>query len=320
MIILEEDEYIGEVLGATSQGAFNVKPYAINIGQTTTFPWGSQTAKNYEKYEFEELEFYYKREVSEFNNNGTVGKVMMSIISDASAGLPSNKQVVEDTFPHADGMPCENFRIKVPKNMLKKMNDGWFIRPGGLPGSADIKTYDVGQLFVCTQGIASSGATLGELHVKYRVKCFIPILETQNIAPLNNSISCYESGGQEDLAAGVKEPLQLTVNLTNGLRIPQIGTDFILPVGNYVVDVSAQFGASGGKLTSLLTTIVLDGGDQISAVFTVADAGTEITNYNIAMPSYFLKVNQTNVPLRIDVTALFSGTAAVTGYLCIQAV
>jgi len=241
-MILEEDEYIDEVVGGPVAANFNTVSIPVNIGQAGTFPWASRVVgTNFEKYQFEYLEFYYKREVSEFATNGTTGKIMLSFDTDASDGLPLSKVQVEDTDPHADGMPCENIRLVVPPRMLRRMTDGYFIRPAGLPGGADIKTYDVGQLFVSTQGLASANAAIGELHVRYRCRVFIPILENQQQAPTNNAITQLVSDAGEVIgASGVAQTLLMaqthpTAGYTNGLNFTNNNGSITPPAGNYLV-------------------------------------------------------------------------------------
>jgi len=176
--IIEEDEYIGEVNGSVG---FVTTQYSCNPGQAAVFPWGNRIASLYERYDFESLEFYYKREVSEFAANGVTGKVMLSFDYDASDGPPTTKQVVEDSVPHADGMPCTSI-IRLPIDCrVARAADGKFVRPGAQPANTDLKTYDIGNLFVSTQGCAST-AVVGELHVRYRVRLFEPVLDASTLA------------------------------------------------------------------------------------------------------------------------------------------
>jgi len=139
----------------------------------------------YEKYSFDGLEFYYRREVSEFSANGQTGKVMLSADFDATDPPPVNKQQVEDTDPHADGMPCTEFiALRLNPKDLKRISS-LYIRAGAQPVNTDIKTYDVGNLYVSTQGCAADGAAVGELRVRYRCKVMTPVLEniTPNVLP-----------------------------------------------------------------------------------------------------------------------------------------
>lgn len=285
---IEEDEYIGEVTGGGVSG-FNATTYPINIGQSATFPWASGVVKeSFEKYRFTSLEFYIKREVSEFATAGTTGKVMLSVDSDASDGPPTTKQAVEDTDPHSDGMPCENIRLVVPISILNRLNNGHYIRPAGLPGAADIKTYDVGNLFVSTQGLAVNNVSVGELHVKYRCEVFIPVLEAGAGAPMNNQVSWYQSPSSQVLTSGVLANLAYSAT-TNGIGI--VGTNPATPpVGNYIIDIMAIFSAT--TLTSA-TIIVQKNGTNLFPNGEVEWAGAAITEQTLNTKA-FVSMNGTD--------------------------
>jgi len=171
--VIEEDEYIGEVNGSVG---FVCTQFPVNPGNATTFPWGNRIAQLYEEYDYEYLEFYIKREVSEFATNGQVGKVMLSFDFDASDAAPTTKQQVEDTIPHSDGMPCENIRLPVDPKCLRGSLQKHYVRPGAQPANTDLKMYDVGNLNVSTQGCTNT-TVIGELHVRYRVRLSEPVLE-----------------------------------------------------------------------------------------------------------------------------------------------
>jgi hypothetical protein len=276
-MMLEEDEYIGEITTSGTPANFNVVSYPVNIGQKATFPWGSGVvSKSFEKYQFDRIEFYVKREVSEFATAGTTGKVMMSFDSDASDPPPATKQQIEDTDPHVDGMPSENIRLAIPPQMLKRLIDGFYIRPAGLPGSADIKTYDLGNLFVATQGIAGTGAqTVGELHVRYRCRVFIPILENLAGAPANNSVALFQTptASPETFTSAAGYQYLMSQAVTNGLGAVNTAGSIVLPPGNYLLDLTGQAGA-----TTLQTTLVIQKNGVSILATGIEDAGTAISN------------------------------------------
>lgn len=170
--VIEEDEFVAEINGSV---AFATTQYPVNIGQKGTFPWGANVAPNYEKYEFDYLEFYYKREVSEYATNGQSGKVMLNFDYDAADGAPTTKQQVLDTVPHVDGMPCAPMLLLPIDCGEAKRADAKYIRTGVQPANTDIKTYDIGNLYVSTQGCTNT-TVIGELHVRYRCRLKVPIL------------------------------------------------------------------------------------------------------------------------------------------------
>jgi len=82
-----------------------------------------------------------------------------------------------------------------------------YVRPGAAPANTDIKTYDIGNLYVSTQGQAGT-TNIGELHVCYRCRFREPILEPAStvggvihfssiaaISANNFAASALQSGG-----------------------------------------------------------------------------------------------------------------------------
>jgi hypothetical protein len=314
IMCIEEDEYIGEVTGQSTAG-FATTTYPINIGQAGTFPWGSGVVKNnFEKYKFEYLEFYFKREVSEFASAGTTGKVMLSVDSDASDGPPTTKQAVEDTDPHVDGMPCENIRLVVPTSILNKMNSGHYIRPAGLPGAADIKTYDVGNLFVSTQGLSVNNVSVGELHVRYKCSVFIPVLEAGAGAPMNNSVSWYQNTTSQALTTNVLANIGPLTATTNGIGIT--GTNPATPpVGNYLITFMGTF--SGTTITACSLILNKNGTNLFPNGEAAWSSTTAVTEQPLSQQAY-VSCNGTDI---ITAQVIATGTGlTVTGDILWQAI
>jgi len=232
------DEYIDDIVDSTTS---LIESYSVNPGQASLFPWLSKEAILYEKYVFTRLEFYYKREVSEFATDGTTGKVVYSFDYDASDGPPSGKQQQMDTDPHKDAMPCENFSLRV--DCREAFNNGpKYVRPGGLPGSADIKTYDMGLLNIGAYGNAASGNKVGELHVRYAGYFEKPVLEATTTAPANFSVSQYASTTPQTLPnGGVGANLLLGTVQANGVNAVNNAGQITLPAGNYIAFWTIQF-------------------------------------------------------------------------------
>jgi hypothetical protein len=319
-MVIEEDEFIAAVTVA-AQPAFNTTMYPVNIGQAVTFPWASTLAKNFEKYEFDNLEFYFKREVSEYNTAGTAGKIMLSFDTNASDGAPTTKQQVEDTDPHADCMPSENMRLVIPKSMLKTFRDAFFIRPAGLPGAADIKTYDIGNLYVSTQGVPAN-VEIGELHVKYRVKLMIPVLEVSLAAPANNSVALFQSTGTEAVITTTKTAFLMATQTNNGLGVVNTAGSFVLAIGNYLIDFSGLLNSAGGVITKFAISGEKNGVQfAIQSWETGQPATAGVSTQALSLDPWFVSSNGTDAFVFYSTAAtVFSGGAGVmTGTLRIVA-
>jgi len=248
---VEEDEYIADIAGSTG---FATTAFPVNPGQVTTFPWLSKQAAQWEKYRWEYLEFYYKPEVSAFATQGQAGKVILSMDYYASDAAPSSKQMAEDTDPHADAMPYEDLILILDPRQMFELADSKYVRPGGLPGSTDIKTYDSGNLSVST--IANTNTSLlGELHVRYAVVFEVPVLETApgGSVAANNQVAFLQSASAgEALTAGT--PLQMLLaapNPPNGIGLVNTAGSMVPPAGNYLVDFQVTADSASNVDTGL---------------------------------------------------------------------
>jgi len=305
-------EYIGEIV-SNSTGFSVVNQYACNPGQVTTFPWLSKKAQLYEKYEFKSLEFIYKPEVSQFASLGTTGKIILSFDYDASDPPPSSKQNAEDTDPSADGLPYQEICLKCKPRELHKNSNARFVRPGGLPGGSDIKTYDCGNLFVSISGIEANAGTLGELWVRYNCVLSVPILESTNIAPTNYFVS-----SQQDTAAALTTTVAYrplfaaaasnTVVNVNGIGLVNTAGSLVPPPGNYIFDVDVEFlNATGNDITQAVVEILKNGNLQGPNYAFAGPGLQEITIHGSA----FISCNGTDV-ISVSVFATFTNTTAVT--------
>jgi hypothetical protein len=247
-----QDEFIMDVNGSVN---FAVgATLSINPGQASTFPWLSTIAARYEKYRFIRLRFYYKPMVTQYTTNYNTGKVMMNCDYDASDPPPTSKQQVEDSEPHVDGMPYQSFSFVLnPKEMNGMTSDAHYVRPAGLPGGTDIKTYDVGNLFLSTVGQAGTGA-IGELRVEYDVELSVPILENNDQAPANNSVLFCNGSTTTSLTSDTASNVPLDV-VSNGIGATVTADTFTLHPGNYSINWTCHVISTAQSLTTLRTDL-----------------------------------------------------------------
>jgi len=317
-MVIEESEFVSAVTVA-GQPNFNNKAYPINPGQSALFPWLSTIAKQFEKYQFEKLTFVYKKEVSEYATAGQTGKVIMSVDFDAADPPPGTKQQMEDTIPHADAMPCQSFSLPLaPRDLAPTATDAKFVRVGGLPGATDIKTYDVGNLNVATQGITSN-SEVGELHVVYRVRLMKPILENLAGAPANNQVTQFISSAGEVLTTATDYQI-LFADVTsadgfaNGLNIVNTAGSMVPPPGNYLVDVMV-YSVNSGNGTEWEMTLEKNGAAYplgcVSIVVLPSGANGRITNNATA----FVSANGTDAFTVIQGNNFSTGSSTIYGLI-----
>jgi len=306
-MVIEESEFVAAVTVA-NQPNFNNVAFPINPGQASLFPWLSTIAKQFEKYQFEKLAFVFKKEVSEFATAGQTGKVMMMVDFDASDAPPVTKQQMEDTDPHNDAMPSQTFSLILdPVDMVPWNLDARYIRPGGLPGAADIKTYDLGNLNVATQGITAN-SEVGELHVVYKVRLIKPILENLAGAPANNQVSWFRSNAAQTFTTATPTTsLNANIASGNGLAIVNTAGSFVPPAGNYLIDFGISAVDSANEIFQLKVDILKNAATvypNIAAPPQIATPGNGTANLLAAEGCVFVTANGTDA---------FTETVTLTG-------
>lgn len=163
--IVKHREYIAEVTGSN---LYAVTGYAVNAGQTNTFPWLSKLARNYESYRFRKLDFVFETQSA----TSEVGTVLLSLDYDASDPSPTSKQIA---MAYRGSVRTAPWSSCVHSSLLEDLckRKTYYTRSAALLANEDVKLYDVGNLYVSTQGQVAT-PLIGELYVEYDVLLMTP--------------------------------------------------------------------------------------------------------------------------------------------------
>lgn len=257
-ILIDKTEPIG-VIETDGSGNFNIcDTFAVNPGQSKTFPILSQEAKVYEKYMFEELEFFTVPLVSEYAIGGQQGQIALAINYNPALPPPASQTAALSLKPYDANLPCLPLKIRCTKPDLTQTT-AMFVRTSNLPGNSDIKTYDVANLFVTCEGLYETNFSACRLFVRYKCRLFNRVVLTDQGAPMNMSCS-YFFGEEVATGPNISSRIKFTQTICDGLKWKGLdpGT-FVVPAsGNYNIDVNifinrpATVGASFGGINGTL--------------------------------------------------------------------
>lgn len=223
--VITHREYVYDV--TRNVNVFATDTFSINPGLASTFPWLSQIAGRFESYTFERLDFIYETTVS----TATAGSIMMAVDFDASDASPATKVQLMSYAGATRAAPWQAVRLVTSAIDRKKMVTERYTRTGALQVGADIKTYDVGNFFLSTIGIAAPNATLGELYVEYTVRLRTPQIPTGGQLSLNTRTvqtgTATVSAGTiiqhvAEVIGDAAEPLAIATPTFSGSRTPQL--------------------------------------------------------------------------------------------------
>lgn len=256
-------EYIAEVTGSVN---FTVQNFVVQPGNGAAFPWLCNMAPLYESYTFERLTYHFKTEKSTSTN----GTVLMAVDYDASDAAPINKQQVMTYSNAVRTQPWANTSLSCPVSDLQKIKQR-YVNFGVVPAGTDIKLYNVGNLFVCTQGCADT-TVLGELYVEYTVVFRTPQYDPNVWASAGSNYSAGSAGITAARLLGTSPDLNIgasgmaiTYNTTSGA----IG---FTSTGTFLV----QYNVSTTAATTGTLSIAMTGGST-AQILNVAAAATLTT-------------------------------------------
>jgi hypothetical protein len=336
-ITISENEYIQEINSNNSSTAFFMSAILpVNPGQASTFPWLSTIAANYQKYQFTQLEFMFKPEVTQFAPTGAnTGKVIMSAEYNSSLGAPNNKEDMEDTLPNANDMPYENINLRLDPQECHKNSDAKFIRSAGLPGGSDIKTYDCANLYIATQNQTCATTGLGELHVRYTVILSDPVILGQLGVPVNNSVSNLIDSKQPITSTVAYQPLfaaaaSTALPVNNGCGVVNTIGSIVPPVGNYLLNISSTIESTAQTINGFVVSVLKNNiiQNQITdnsvlgtpVTYAFGNGSTSYQNHITLGGPIFLSCNGTDA-ITLSLFATFaSGTVTATTVFCLVAI
>ncbi len=265
---VQHTEYLQEVFGSVNYSSTTM---VIQPGLQGSFPWLSNMAALYESYTMNKLSYHFKTEKSTATN----GTVMMAIDYDVQDPAPPSKQQLMAYVNATRTQPWADATHVSAQQDLQKFKTR-YVRTGAI-ASADYKTFDIGSLFIATQGCADA-SVLGELYVSYDITFRTPQLDLSGYASAGSNRSNGLTGVTGLLLLGsttaglniAGSGMTITYNTTTGGMT--FGT-----VGSYL------FSYTAGTATAATGTVIpsFTGGSQVSAITTAVSATLYVLTFTI---------------------------------------
>lgn len=268
---------------------YTLSDFPCNPGIEATFPWLSDVANSWEQYRFHSLRFRYITRAS----TATRGSIILAPEYDALDAPPTDEYQLTAYYGSVEDAPWKNILVKFDVDGMHPLGPRKFIRNSTQPLLGDLKTYDVGVLYIGSlDAIAGDeGFVGGKLWVEYDVELFVP----QKNAPLRAGpaeprLTVGFTGADRVITPGSFEPVDTTEEVVNTLGAtydPANGSiKFDLP-GDYALRVDTDMiftgtpAATGPNEVRALIQRSSDNGDTWQNL----DAtGTEVQQKRACMP------------------------------------
>lgn len=230
----------------SATGAFSVESIPINPGLPSSFPWLSGCAQNFECYRPVSIKYEFRSLLG----SQTAGRVLMGVDYDPADSAPTEKKQLANytgaTSCRAWDSGCTLICNLAELSKVKSRT----LRYGPLAANLDIKTFDVGNLWISTFGYAAA-TPCGELYVHYDIELLTPQMINNSEKAALASAKIVPSAGVDKThvfgtAATVTGSLAVTA-VNNVLTFAQTGQYHIehVYVGTALVDGGPTMGGSG---------------------------------------------------------------------------
>jgi hypothetical protein len=218
-------EYVQDIPGSV---AFATTQYPVNPGLNNLFAWLAGQALFYQEYTVKRLRFCYETEKA----TTLSGKVMFCFLQDSSDPAPASKQEMLENQMKAAGAIWQPFCLDVNMKNFPALGRSRFVRSGNLAANLDVKTYDIGQWVIATQGMADT-SNAGEIYIEYELELRTPIQSAQQLAV---ALSALVAGGGAVTNAAFFGTAPV---ITGGLAVTAAGNTLTFnTVGQFLVSAS----------------------------------------------------------------------------------
>jgi hypothetical protein len=213
---------------------------ALNPGLAATFSWLSVQAANWEQYQVHRLEAVY----IPIAPTSSQGDIMLSPDYDASDPVPTTEVQAGNNAGTVQDSCWANVRLRLDQKAMMGLGPRRFVRQSAVAG--DVKTFDVGKLFVCTNNETGT-SVIGKLWLEYDIEFFVP-QNSPNTDTIPLSTSFYALHTTETFTSTV--PKAVVFDSTKydplGIGAPVVGV-FTPPAGSYRVETSVSFTDSASE-------------------------------------------------------------------------
>lgn len=174
-VVIRRTEYIKDIVSAATANTFASETFALNPGQSGTFPFLSKIAQNYEEYKLLGMCFHFKSLSGDSvaSVQSGLGFVAMATQYD-SMDIPFvNKTQIVNYSMSQSGNPAKDqlHGIECADHLVAQSH--LYVRPTIQPANTDLRLYDLGVTTIANSCPGTS-VTLGELWISYEVMLMKP--------------------------------------------------------------------------------------------------------------------------------------------------
>lgn len=229
-----------------------LKRLEVNPGLELSFPWLHHVARGYEFYRFKSLRFIYEPNVSTATN----GSIIMAMDYDAGDAAPGSREVLSCFSGSVRSQMWSQCVMVCAPQELARFHDQRACRFVAISANQDVKTYDLGNLFISIQGNTEI-LNAGDVYVEYVVDLMSPQIPTAFEA-------AYYSSHIASYSPTLTAPF--TNNVITGHEDFEINAAGDSITGKTPGEYEAWFSYSGTVVAAITPTLTAVGATAVAAI------------------------------------------------------
>jgi hypothetical protein len=213
---------------------------SLNPGLSASFPWLAPQAGQWEQYKVHKLNAIY----TPLAPTSTQGTLTLSPDYDASDPTPTTETQLSDNLDTVEDSCWQDIECVLDVAAMMGLGPRKYVRPCAIAG--DIKTFDVGKLFVASNNETGTTA-IGKLWLDYDFEFFVP-QNSPNPDTYPQQTSFFTRNANETFTSTTAAPLQFDSVIYDPLNFGPIAAGvFTPPAGVYRIEYQGSFQDSSNE-------------------------------------------------------------------------
>jgi hypothetical protein len=226
---------------------------ALNPGIAASFPWLAPQAAQWEQYVVHKLDV----EWIPIAPTSTQGDVIISPDYDSSDPTPTTETQASDNVDTVVDSVWKNIIVRLDPKAMMGLGPRKYVRPCAIAG--DIKTFDLGKLFVCTNNASGGAVAVGKIWLDYDFEFLVP-QNSPNPDTVPQQTSMFLRTTNQTFTTATPAALQFATVSYDPLSFgPAVAGVFTPPAGVYRLSSQASCSDSSNEAFTVRMDIYKNG-------------------------------------------------------------
>jgi hypothetical protein len=176
--VIRHREFVGNLVSGTfatgTSSPFALNTFQLNIGNSDLFPFGAAQAQNYQEWEVNGIMVELKSLASEYTNTVSLGDMFAAVDYNSLDVPPLSTTELLNMEYAVSAKPSKTMLMPVECARKNDVLTHLYVSLNGTYDGGDPRLFDIGTLYVGSEGVPASGAIIAQIWITYEVVLYKP--------------------------------------------------------------------------------------------------------------------------------------------------